>query len=70
MLEIEDFTSLPRGFVVPLEGRVDECPQCGRNGIEENPQCSRPYFVHRQSSDVQSDGMRLEPFDRCILTEN
>jgi hypothetical protein len=64
---VEDFTSLRRGFVVPLEGRIDVCPRCGRNGIEEHPQCGDPYFLHVQASDLLSDGMRTELLDRCQL---
>ncbi len=67
---VEDFTSLQCGFFVPLEGRVDVCPRCGRNGIEEHPQCGDPYFLHVQRSEMLSDGMRVEPLDRCALPAN
>ena len=34
MIQVEDFTALPRGFEVPLEGRVEACPECGRNATD------------------------------------
>jgi hypothetical protein len=67
---VEDFTSLQRGLVVPLEGKIEVCPRCGRNGIEEHPQCGDPYFLHVQASALLSDGMRTEPIDRCDLKAN
>jgi hypothetical protein len=70
MVQVEDFTSLPSGFEVPLEGRVQTCPRCGRNGIEEHPECGDPYFLHRQTTDLQSDGMLTEPLDCCSLKSN
>ncbi len=70
MLSVEDFTSLPNGFVVPQEGRVDVCPRCGRNGVEEHPACGGPFFLHRQAIDVRGDGMLVEPLDRCALLQN
>ena len=70
MLSVEDFTSLPKGFVVPQEGRVDICPQCGRRGVEERPACGAPFFLHRQVLDVRGDGMLVEPLDRCALLAN
>ena len=70
MLNVEDFTLLRRGFEVPLEGRVETCPRCGRNGIEERPECGFPYFLHVQASEVQGDGMRVEPLDACPLRVN
>ena len=70
MITVEDFTSLRRGFLVPLEGRVEACPRCGRNGIEERPECAVPYFLHVQKSEVQADGMRIEPLDSCALPVN
>jgi hypothetical protein len=70
MMQFEDFTALPRGFEAPLEGRVTTCPRCGRNGIEEHPACGEPFFLHRQATDLQPDGMRVEPFDCCALSPN
>lgn len=70
MRMVEDFTAAPRGMIVPLEGRVDLCPRCGRNGIEEHPECGAPYFLHVQTSDVFGDGMRVEPLDCCELPAN
>ncbi len=70
MLNVEDFTSLQRGFEVPLEGRIEACPRCGRNGIEERPECAAPYFLHVQATVVLGDGMRVEPLDSCALPVN
>ena len=70
MLSVEDFTNLPNGFQVPQEGRVDACPRCGRNGVEEHSAWGGAYFLHRQAVDVRGDGMLVEPLDRCTLTEN
>lgn len=70
MLNVEDFTVLRRGFEVALEGRIEICPLCGRNGIEERPECGVPYFLHVQSSDVFGDGMRVEALDSCALPVN
>lgn len=67
MIRLEDYTQLPQGFVAPLEGRVDRCPCCGRNGIEEHPSLGAPYFLHIQVSEVLPDGMRDEPVDSCAL---
>jgi hypothetical protein len=68
MTNLEDFTLFPRGCEVPLVGRVEACPRCGRNGIEEHPACALPRFVHLQLCEVQSDGMRTDPVDCCELT--
>jgi hypothetical protein len=70
MISFEDFTSFPLGFEIPFEGRVDTCPRCGRNGIEEQPACGNAYFLHSQSSDIRPDGMLIEPVDCCPLPEN
>jgi hypothetical protein len=67
MTNLEDFTLFPRGSEVPLVGRVETCPRCGRNGIEEHPECGRSHFVHLQLCELQSDGMRTDPVDRCEL---
>ena len=67
MITVEDFTSLPRGLMVPLEGLVDACPRCGRNGIRECSECGNPYFLHRQSSEILCDGMLTQPDDFCPL---
>jgi hypothetical protein len=68
MVTLEDFTTLSRGSDVPLEGRVDRCPQCGRNGIE-HAEPERLLFVHVQETDLLSDGMRTEPRDCCRVTK-
>jgi len=70
MHNVEDFTSLRCGFEVPLEGRIGTCPRCGRNGIEERPECAAPYFLHVQATVVLGDGMRVEPLDSCALSVN
>jgi hypothetical protein len=67
MIRVEDFTELPVGRMVPLEGTIERCPRCGRNGIEEHPVASLPYFLHVQASQVLPDGMRDETLDCCSL---
>jgi hypothetical protein len=67
MIRVEDFTQLPQGRIVPMEGWVQRCPRCGRNGIEEHPTASAPYFLHVQASELLPDGMRDEPLDCCAL---
>jgi hypothetical protein len=67
MIRVEDFTELPVGRLVTLEGRVDRCPRCGRNGIEEHPAVSAAYFLHVQGSEILPDGMRDEALDCCSL---
>jgi hypothetical protein len=70
MTNLEDFTLFPRGCEVPLGGRVEACPTCGRNGIEDRPECGNPQFVHLQISQLFADGMRTEPLEACALGEN
>lgn len=67
MIRVDDFTQLPEGRLVPIEGRVERCPRCGRNGIEEHPAASNPYFLHVQASEILPDGMRDEALDCCTL---
>ncbi len=67
MVTLQDFTALSRGIDVPLEGRVDRCPKCGRNGIE-HAEPHTLFFVHVQESEVFGDGMLTEPRDCCRLT--
>jgi hypothetical protein len=67
MVMLQDFTALSRGSDVPLEGRVDRCPQCGRNGIE-HAEPDTLFFVHLQETELLSDGMLTEPRDCCRLT--
>jgi hypothetical protein len=69
MTNLEDFTLIPRGRHVPLGGRVETCPTCGRNGIEERPECGNPRFVHRQVSELFSDGMRTDALETCALRQ-
>jgi hypothetical protein len=68
MIRVEDFTNLPEGRLVPIEGRIERCPQCGRNGIEEHPHANVPYFLHVQASEILPDGMRDDVLDCCSLT--
>lgn len=68
MIRVEDFTQVPEGRFVPTEGRVERCPRCGRNGIEEHPSTNPPYFLHVQASEILPDGMRDETLDCCSLT--
>jgi hypothetical protein len=68
MTNLEDFTLYPLGCELPLAGRVQTCPRCGRNGIEKNPAGGPPYFVHLQLCEILADGMRTEPVDRCELS--
>jgi hypothetical protein len=70
MINVEDFTSLEPGLLVPLQGRVEVCPGCGRNGFEERPECAAPYFLHVQSTALLADGMLTEPVDLCALPPN
>jgi hypothetical protein len=67
MIRVDDFTQMPEGRFVPIEGRVGRCPRCGRNGIEEHPVGSIPYFLHVQVSKILPDGMLDEALDRCSL---
>ena len=45
MMSIDDFTRLPEGSVVTLEGTIVRCPQCGRNGILKDPEDGRPCCI-------------------------
>jgi hypothetical protein len=65
MIATEDFTCMPEGTFVLLEGRIKPCPSCGRNGIEHQPEELAPYFVHRQSTEMHCDGLRVELEDSC-----
>jgi hypothetical protein len=67
MVTLQDFTALSPGREVPLEGRVDRCPRCGRNGIE-HAEPERLFFIHVQETDLRSDGMLTEPRDCCRVT--
>ncbi len=67
MVTLQDFTTLSPGSEMPLEGRVDSCPKCGRNGFE-HAEPHTLFFVHVQKSEVLGDGMLTEPRDCCRLT--
>jgi len=66
-MTMENFTALPEGFEVPLEGPVVRCPVCGRNGVLERPQEAMPFCLHAQECTLFSDGLRIEPTDSCPL---
>jgi hypothetical protein len=68
-MTIENFTALPEGHEVPLEGSVVRCPRCGRNGVLERPPECRPYCLHEQQWLLLSDGMLVEPTDSCELPD-
>ncbi len=68
-MTMENFTTLPEGFEVPIEGFVVRCPRCGRNGVLERPRESRPFCLHAQESTLFSDGLRVEPTDSCELPD-
>jgi hypothetical protein len=67
MVMLQDFAALSRACEVPLEGRVDRCPRCGRNGIE-HAEPDTLFFVHVQETELLSDGMLTEARDCCRLT--
>ncbi|HTO88337.1 MAG TPA: hypothetical protein VMR54_12520 [Thermoanaerobaculia bacterium] len=69
MMTIEDFTQLPEGSVVLLEGTVVRCPRCGRNGVLKNPYDGRSSCIHAEESTILGDGMLTEPTDSCELPE-
>jgi hypothetical protein len=47
MVMLEDFTALSPGRDVPLEGRIDRCPECGRNGGVPHDEPDGTFYVHR-----------------------
>jgi hypothetical protein len=65
----ENFTTLSEGRMVPLEGLIVRCPRCGRNGVLERPQAASPFCLHKQETELCSDGMRSEPTDLCELAD-
>jgi hypothetical protein len=70
MTSVEDFTTLPPGADVALEGRVSRCGRCGRNGIEQGRGEGPSYYViHVQVSRVLGDGMLTEPSDFCVFPD-
>lgn len=69
MITVEDFTKLPEGSVVLLEGTVVRCPRCGRNGVLKNPHDGTPCCIHAEESTLLCDGMLTEPIDTCELPE-
>jgi hypothetical protein len=69
MMSIEDFTQLPEGSVVFLEGTVSRCPRCGRNGILKALDDTAPCCIHAEESTLLCDGMLTEPTDCCELPQ-
>ncbi len=67
MISIDDFTQLPEGSVVLLEGTIVQCPRCGRNGILKDPEDGMPCCIHAEESTLLCDGMLTEPTDSCDL---
>lgn len=61
----EDFTSIPAGTEVLVEGLVAPCPICGRNAIEHRQEDRMPYWVHRQTTEIFGDGLRVDFDDFC-----
>lgn len=66
MLTTEDFTAMREGLFIPLAGPVRRCPRCARNGVETGGAALGTTFVHVQTCEVMSDGMRVEPQDCCV----
>jgi hypothetical protein len=69
MMSIDDFTQLPEGSVVALEGTIVRCPRCGRNGVLKDPEDGMPCCIHAEASTLLCDGMLTEPTDCCPLPE-
>jgi len=67
MISIDDFTNLPEGAVVLLEGTVVRCPVCGRTGVMTGSDDANPCCIHREQSTMLGDGMLTEPTEACPL---
>ena len=67
MLVVQDFTRLPEGTTIALEGSVGRCPTCGRNGIPRKRVDGSTSFLHVQTTEMFGDGMRTDPKDRCLF---
>jgi hypothetical protein len=65
----EDFTLLPEGSVVVLEGTVSRCPTCGRNGVLKEPDGAPAYCIHVEVTIILADGMRTDPTDCCEIAK-
>lgn len=63
----EDFTRMPEGAEIPMDGWIRRCPQCGRNGLKESLADGSIWCVHVESSELLGDGMLVMPLDRCEL---
>lgn len=66
----ENFTLLPEGAEVPMEGWIECCPRCGRNGIREFLADGSQWCVHVESSELLGDGLLVAPLDRCRLPQD
>ena len=64
----QDFTAIAAGTEVLLEGFVAPCPVCGRNAIAHHEEAG-PFWVHRQTTAVLCDGMRVDFDDVCMPCE-
>jgi hypothetical protein len=67
MVVLQDFTGLSAGCDVPAEGHVEQCPRCGRSGIEQTSE-DGGLLVHSQTSEILGDGMRIELQDSCAFS--
>jgi hypothetical protein len=67
MVVLEDFTRVSARQGGPFEGYVEQCPRCGRPGVEECFADGEPVVIHSQISEVLGDGMRVEPQDCCAV---
>lgn len=65
----QDFTAYAAGTEVLVEGCIAPCPICGRNAIEHRPEGLAPYWVHRQTTEILCDGMRIDFDDVCVPCE-
>jgi hypothetical protein len=63
----DDFTLLPEGLFVSMEGTVVPCPVCGRNGFLQEERLDGPVWLHTETTTVLGDGMLVEPTDWCAL---
>ena len=68
MITVHDFTVLPEGLFVPLDGTVVRCPRCGRNGVVQRTDAgASERCLHEETTVVLGDGMLVEPTDSCEL---
>ena len=65
MNAVEDFTSLPIGTEVLVEGWIARCPMCGKNAVEHKLEAGGAYWVHRQTTALLCDGLRVDFDEVC-----